>query len=317
MFCFTAHGYCQNKNKRSFNTLYISNLWNISAVILVQLLVLLMIAQECNAYTLQFRRIPGKTGLAFSTVCHQFPNRNSVEPRPRLAFYSLLASPTSSTPNSSSSSSSSSSPLPVTLTDSTVWKIRLSIRDVKTQKGVKVTTPQIYSIYVKFVESEGYEPPQGSLQQVQYYSQRPGENNMDTDMEQPSSALQIRSSYWKLSEDPKERKDGLWVWGLFKEPYYPFLLLQITTEPILLLQPPPKDAEQGQDPNDTTIPPLQLFCQINHRRDKEQGVLLQGTSDLSIRQMETVQADPFGAATANIYQDVVVGTISIQPCLVK
>jgi hypothetical protein len=187
---------------------------------------------------------------------------------------------------------------------------------VKTQKGVKVTTPQIYTIYVKFVESVGYEPPQGSLQQVQYYSQRPGEITMDTNVEQPSSALQIRSSYWKLSEDPKERKDGLWVWGLFKEPFYPFLLLQITTEPILLLQPPPKDAEQGQDHN-TTIPPLQLFCQINHRRDKEQGVLLQGTSDLNIRQFETVQADPFGAATANIYQDIVVGTISIQPCLVK
>jgi hypothetical protein len=154
---------------------------------------------------------------------------------------------------------------------------------------------------VKFLESEGYEPPQGTLEQVQH-SQRSGYTMNTDDVEQLSSVLQISSSYWKLSEDPKERKDGLWVWGLFKEPYYPFLLLQITTEPIPL---------QEHD----TIPPLQLFCQINHRRDKEQGVILQGTSDLNVRQVETVQADPFGAATANLYQDIVVGTISIQPSL--
>lgn len=28
---------------------------------------------------------------------------------------------------------------------------------------------------------------------------------------------------WTLSEDKEDRKDGLWVWGLFEEPKYPFL----------------------------------------------------------------------------------------------
>lgn len=32
---------------------------------------------------------------------------------------------------------------------------------------------------------------------------------------------------WTLSEAEDKRGAGLWVWGLFKDPLYPFLLLQV------------------------------------------------------------------------------------------
>jgi hypothetical protein len=31
------------------------------------------------------------------------------------------------------------------------------------------------------------------------------------------------SGTWTLSEDKNDRKDGLWIWGLFEEPKYPYL----------------------------------------------------------------------------------------------
>ena len=36
-----------------------------------------------------------------------------------------------------------------------------------------------------------------------------------------------QSARWRLSEDPEDQKDSLWIWGLFKEPLYPFLLLEL------------------------------------------------------------------------------------------
>ena len=37
---------------------------------------------------------------------------------------------------------------------------------------------------------------------------------------------------WQLSEDPDDKRDGLWVWGLFEEPLYPFLLVSLDSEKI-------------------------------------------------------------------------------------
>ncbi|GAX12464.1 hypothetical protein FisN_24Hh038 [Fistulifera solaris] len=109
------------------------------------------------------------------------------------------------------------------------------------------------------------------------------------------------SSRWILSEDPNDRKDGLWVWGLFKEPLYPFLLLTLQTDDI------PLPNNNGTD----FVPAMQLYAQVNHRRD-EGKVILEG-KDLCWRQMETVRADPLGAATVDLYDNVVVGTIALQP----
>lgn len=132
----------------------------------------------------------------------------------------------------------------------------------------------------------GYEPPQGILKQIQ------GDDD--------ATPLQITKSRWMLSEDPNDRKDGLWVWGLFSEPLYPFLLLNLETERIDLA---------GEE-NDSILP-LKLFAQINHYRDEEKGVIL-SQAELNIREMETMKADPIGAATVEVFEEVAVGQLTIQ-----
>jgi len=183
---------------------------------------------------------------------------------------------------------------PATLTQDTTWKLRIVLRGVSTAKGKKVD--ELFVVSGSFLEEEGYEPPQGSFVQQQ---KEDGDSNGES-----SSGLKIVNSRWQLSEDPNDRKDGLWVWGLFKEPLYPFLLLKLETEALPL---------SGSD--EDSILPLQLFAQVNHRRagDDNGAVILEGTTDLKVRQMETVQADPFGGATVDIYEEKSVGSLSIQP----
>ena len=171
------------------------------------------------------------------------------------------------------------------LTEETDWTLRFLLKGVSTSKGKKVD--EIFSVRAHFLEDQGYEPPQGSLQQID------DDNNL--------SRLKISSSRWKLSEDPNDRKDGLWVWGLFEEPLYPFLLLQLETEAI----PIPGS-------NEDFILPLRLYAQINHKRDDTLGVVLEG-AELKVRKMETIQADMFGAAQAEVYDEVSIGTLSIRP----
>lgn len=178
-----------------------------------------------------------------------------------------------------------------TLTDETSWNLRVVLRGVATEQGKKVD--RIFSVKAHFLEETGYEPPQGSLQQLFDY-----DNN-----EEPitTTAFKVVKSRWQLSEDPNDRKDGLWVWGLFKEPLYPFMLLQLETDLIPLA---------GTDGD--AILPLQLYAQINHKRDADTGVILEG-ADLKVRQMETVKADVFGVAKVDVYDEVNVGTLSILP----
>ena len=174
-----------------------------------------------------------------------------------------------------------------TLTDETTWTLRIVLRGVGTEKGKKVD--EIFNVKCNFLEEEGYEPPQGTLQLA---------INED-------SRFEISKSRWQLSEDPNDRKDGLWVWGLFKEPLYPFLLLQLETKAIPL---PGGSDDFERD----AIKPLQLYAQLNHKRDSELGVILTG-SDLKVRQMETVDADMFGVSKVDLYEEVNIGTLSVQP----
>ena len=90
----------------------------------------------------------------------------------------------------------------------------------------------------------------------------------------------------------------------FKEPLYPFLLLRLETDAIPL----------SDEEDDDKIKPLQLFAQIDHRRDAERGVLLDAT-ELKVRQIETIKADVFGAAKVDVYEEVSVGTLSVQPAV--
>ena len=63
------------------------------------------------------------------------------------------------------------------------------------------------SVIAEFEDLVGYEPPQGTLNLIDEAGERRA------------------AGTWRLSEDPDEQRDGLWVWGLFEEPLYPFLLV--------------------------------------------------------------------------------------------
>jgi hypothetical protein len=175
-----------------------------------------------------------------------------------------------------------------TLTENTTWRLRFVLQGVMTKKGKKVD--EIFVATCKFLEEDGYEPPQGALQQVELTSDR----------------LKVTASYWKLSEDPNDRKDGLWIWGLFKEPLYPFMLLQLETAAVPMSGYTDADGEDVDE-----ILPLQLYAQINHSRDSEMGVILQG-AELNVRQMESMKADPFGVSMVDVFEERNVGTLSIQ-----
>ena len=179
-----------------------------------------------------------------------------------------------------------------TLTDETNWDLRFLLKGLPTENGKKVD--EIFSVSAQFIEEEGYEPPQGYVRQL-------GTEVGSDSGEEEASRLKIVNSRWLLSEDPSERKDGLWVWGLFKEPLYPFLLLQLEIDRI----PVP-----GED-NDA-IKPLKLYAQLNHKREKETGVILSG-ADIKVRELEQVKADPFGATYVDLYEEVTVGNLQVQP----
>lgn len=174
-----------------------------------------------------------------------------------------------------------------TLDTDTTWRFRFVLTGIPTEKGKKVD--ELFVVEAQFIEDEGYEPPQGELKVV-------------TKGDAEGRILKISKSRWQLSEDPEDRKDGLWVWGLFQEPLYPFLLLQLETDPVPLAG--------GEDSD--TIKPLKLYAQINHRRDKDVGVVLSG-AELKVRVLETLKADPFGAATVDVYSEDNVGQIRIEP----
>jgi hypothetical protein len=179
-----------------------------------------------------------------------------------------------------------------TLTEATTWNLRLLLENLPTASGK--TIAQIFVIRVQFIEDVGYEPPQGILRQVD-------DVQTEEDKDKQKAKLSIINSRWILSEDPEDRKDSLWIWGLFKEPLYPFLLLQMEVDEIQL---------PGEDEN--FVPPFKLFAQINHKRDKGEVILTSG-ADLKMKKKETIKADPFGAATVDIFEEIPIGKLQLQP----
>jgi hypothetical protein len=187
---------------------------------------------------------------------------------------------------------SSLSAAKTTLDEHTTWKLSFLLQGLPTEQGKKVD--EIFTIEAQFNEEVGFEPPQGDVKQV-------GGSISSKDGEEASSPrLKVVKSRWQLSEDPEDRKDGLWIWGLFQEPLYPFLLLQLETDRV------PVPGADGD-----FISPLKLFAQINHKREKETGVIL-SASELKVRKIETRKADVFGAATVDVYEEFTVGKLNIQ-----
>lgn len=97
----------------------------------------------------------------------------------------------------------------------------------------------------------------------------------------------------------------MWVWGLFKEPLYPFMLLQIETKELKLPSSQTNDETNTAD----SIPPLKLYAQISHIRKEDVGVELK-TANLNVRVLERVQLP---GASVDLFEEEKVGQISFQP----
>ncbi len=203
-------------------------------------------------------------------------------------------------------SSTTSVSLP-TLSSDTTWMVRITLRNIKSQQGQTISN-QMYVINGQFLPEENYEPPQGTFVST--------DRNIESDSSSSSSSnMQIASSRWILSEDPNDRRDGLWIWGLFQQPLYPYLLLSVETKPIEI-----KSSSDSLD----YIPALQLYVQLDHNCNRDTGavsfVKSRSASDgsnyeLMIRQKEIIAADPLSLSKVEIYEEVSIGTVSIQPKL--
>ncbi len=95
------------------------------------------------------------------------------------------------------------------LSSADLW--RLTIRF----KSFNNTRIQEASARVRFIPTKNYEPPQGRVFI---------EDDFNGLFKADDNGY---SGRWTLSEDKNDRKDGLWVWGLFEEPKYPFLYFNL------------------------------------------------------------------------------------------
>jgi len=166
------------------------------------------------------------------------------------------------------------------LSPSCTWRIALNLRAPNTPDEEE---SQLVTAVVRFAEEPGYEPPQGKLRVESCL---------------PEGLLRIgeAEARWVLSEDPEDRKDSLWIWGLFKEPLYPFLLFSLDCEEIAL-------------PGGSTIPKGKLYVQADHRRHPEDGVRL-GEGKVTYKVAEQLSADLLGLSDFTYNEPISCGTSS-------
>ena len=170
----------------------------------------------------------------------------------------------------------------------TRWQLSLSLKGPTLAQDVKA------DITLRFVERQGYEPPQGYI-----FIERDSTGLLKVDEKGYAEAT------WTLSEDKNDRKWGLWVWGLFEEPLYPYVYFTLGV------------AEQGDDGQPAPggwIPRQRLYFRFNHARKDGAAILSSGM--MSYKTVEMIQADPLGwGGMVNAGEEVDGGSVSIYPLL--
>lgn len=163
-----------------------------------------------------------------------------------------------------------------TLTPATSWRVKLDLTAPGAASPVTITAS------IRFAEEEGYEPPQGALLVESCV---------------PENALKLgeQKARWLLSEDPEDRKDSLWIWGLFSDPLYPFLLFELElTEPLALA-------------DGVSVPAGPLYFQVDHRR--KDGKVVLGEGAVTYKVSEKLAADLVGLSAVTYDEPVPCGTI--------
>ena len=156
--------------------------------------------------------------------------------------------------------------LPVaTLDERTLWELKLLLRE-EGSPGEAVSA----IARVRFIESKNYEPPQGYVFV---------EDDINGLIKVNDKGL---TSNYKLSEDINDRKDGLWIWGLFEEPKHPYLYFTLNVYDTLFV------GEEEKKIYGRGVPGEKLYIRFNHARDKNNNVLL-SDGIITYQQIEMVQ----------------------------
>jgi hypothetical protein len=166
-----------------------------------------------------------------------------------------------------------------TLDAGTDWRLVLTITPPSTTESaadIPSDAPKVnVALHVRFLEEQGYEPPSGTLQVL--------------DDERGFLNTAAGDFRWQLSEeegtDPLD-KGGLWIWGLFKEPLYPLLRLELETNGL-------------EWPSGAKFPAGRLNVTLPHARSKTRGTVLSPGS-LAVRQVVQYDADLVGLSKANV-----------------
>ena len=168
-----------------------------------------------------------------------------------------------------------------TLTTDTLWSCRLTFtaNSLRTRNNKVPLIRTFVCDDLVFTPLENYEPPTGSAKPAH------------------TTESLISEITFKLSEDPDDQKDGLWIWGLFKEPLYPYCLLDIKTNDYTL---------GGED----SLPPMTLYAKLPHKMEKVESnkegrrQVLLGNADLVKKTPVEMKADPVGLAKVTLYDEV-------------
>jgi len=163
------------------------------------------------------------------------------------------------------------------LTPDCTWKVKLDLKAPDSASTITVTAN------LRFAEDQGYEPPQGFVR-------------VESCVPDETLALGEQKVRWALSEDPEDRKDSLWIWGLFSEPLYPFILFEME------LVAPLAFPEEG-----VAIPAGPLYFQVDHRR--KDGQVQLGEGSVTYKQVSEQNADLVGLSQFSYAEPVPCGKI--------
>lgn len=173
----------------------------------------------------------------------------------------------------------------------TLWRLNVRL----SRDGDKDTTA---ALRVRFVPDRGYEPPSGRI-----FIEDDFQGLVKVDE-------QGYAGTWTLSEDKEDRKDGLWIWGLFETPKYPFMYFYLDVFSSTVL---PSGEEDPIWANIGGVPGNRLNFRFEHVVDKETGTIL-SNGLMNFKASELIKADPFGVGgTVDVGDSVTAGAVDIVP----
>jgi len=183
--------------------------------------------------------------------------------------------------------------VPRTLNEKTKWRVKMNFQNDENQLNSEAI------VQIRFIEDRNYEPPQGRCFI---------ENDFNGLVKADSQGY---SGFWTLSEDKDDRRDGLWIWGLFEEPKYPFLYFYLDIYDTIILDSEKEINIRGEKGG---IPGNRLNFRFDHSRIKEKGGVVLRGGKMTYKISEYIKADPFGVGGQVDVGDIFdAGAVDIRP----